>query len=218
MTLLWIAIGVAIGSISGTRIVGRGVDLADVRVVVSGTGETAPLEGVSPSALLAMAGTRAGLTATAIDLIKAVSITLAARLITDPDTAAWCALAVCVGHVYPVWHSFKGGFGVTPLIGSLLVLDPVGFLVSLTLGVLFGTAIGNAYVMTELWPLLLTPWAVWQNRPTALGFVLGATVLFVWRSRREFPVAWRAWRGDERPWRARISDIKRYPEYVPRQS
>ena len=35
-----------------------------------------------------------------------------------------CALAVILGHVYPVWFSFRGGKGVATMIGVIGALEP----------------------------------------------------------------------------------------------
>ena len=207
MALIWFAVGYLVGSISGARIIGRGVDLSGVRVVVSGTGETAPLEGVSPSALLAVEGTSSGLRSGAIDILKGVLVAGAALLFADPEVAAWASLAACIGHIYPMWHRFRGGFGISPLIGALLVLDPVGLIATLIIALAAGVVVGSAYVMTELWPVFLLPWGV-----------CATTALYLWRTRREIAVAWSAWRKDTRSWSARVADVKRYPDYVPRQS
>lgn len=47
----------------------------------------------------------------------------------DPDLPrAWltvaCGFAVIVGHVYPVWFSFRGGKGVATVVGVIAALDP----------------------------------------------------------------------------------------------
>jgi glycerol-3-phosphate acyltransferase PlsY len=38
--------------------------------------------------------------------------------------AVACAIAVVVGHVYPLWHEFRGGKGAATLIGAVAVLAP----------------------------------------------------------------------------------------------
>lgn len=47
----------------------------------------------------------------------------------DPDLPrAWltvaCGFAVIVGHVYPVWFSFRGGKGVATVVGVIAAVDP----------------------------------------------------------------------------------------------
>ena len=39
-----------------------------------------------------------------------------------------CATAVVVGHVFPVWHGFRGGKGAATLVGVLLGLKPVALI------------------------------------------------------------------------------------------
>ena len=44
-----------------------------------------------------------------------------------PDCAAAAALAVVLGHMFPIWLKFKGGKGVATTYGIILVLSwPVG--------------------------------------------------------------------------------------------
>ena len=42
--------------------------------------------------------------------------------------AVACAIAVVVGHVYPVWYGFRGGKGAATLIGVLVGLKPIAVL------------------------------------------------------------------------------------------
>jgi glycerol-3-phosphate acyltransferase PlsY len=45
-----------------------------------------------------------------------------------PLAAAWlpavCGFAAIIGHVFPVWHGFRGGKGVATLVGAYAGIDP----------------------------------------------------------------------------------------------
>lgn len=57
------------------------------------------------------------------DILKGVLAALLARALA-PD-ATWVApLFVVLGHCYPVFHAFRGGGGIAPLMGALTVLAP----------------------------------------------------------------------------------------------
>lgn len=50
--------------------------------------------------------------------------------LTHPWLPAACALAAILGHIFPVWHGFRGGKGVATLVGAyagleLLLLAPL---------------------------------------------------------------------------------------------
>ena len=78
--------------------------------------------------------------------------------------AVACAIAVVVGHVYPVWYEFRGGKGAATLLGAVAVLAPVALLPILAvwlgcvmvtgyvgLGTMLGMAALPAYVAWA-WP------------------------------------------------------------------
>lgn len=209
--------GYLIGSISGTRLVARrfGVnELERTIVVLDGTGSEAAMRGVSPSALQARKGGKAGIPAALIDIAKALVPTLIARLIW-PDTPEHVAVAAgaAIGHVYPVYYRFVGGFGISPLLGALFVIDWRAPLVAIALFALLGLIAGSAYLGIESWPIGLIPWFAWQGDAWTLGFAVLANVLYWWRSGKEAAAAFASFRRDRRPWRERIGDFRKYPDY-----
>lgn len=216
--LLSLLAGYLIGSISGARIIGRkwahGQSLSETKVVLDGTGTSVVNKGVSPSSLAARAGAKGGLRAGAIDIGKALIPTLAAAWIwPEGHEEVLVAAGALVGHVYPVYHRFVGGFGISPLLGGLIVIDPWSALVSIGLFALLGLAVGSAFVGIETWPLGLVPWFVWQGDEWAVGYAVLANIIYWWRSRHEARGALRSRLLDDRSWSERVRDFRKYPDY-----
>ena len=120
-TPIAIAIAYLSGSVSFAVVVSRAMGLADPRSYGSGNpGATNVLRtGNKAAAILTLLG----------DAAKgAVAVMLArwaaARLGFTDLTFAWVGLAAFVGHLYPLFHGFKGGKGVATAAGVLLALSP----------------------------------------------------------------------------------------------
>lgn len=209
--------GYLLGSISGARIVGRirgAGDLTRTLVRLDGTGASVETRGVSASSLQARGGAKAGLPAGTIDIVKALIPTLVVRL-AWPDSPAHIvvAAAALIGHVYPAYHRFLGGFGISPLLGGLLVVDWRAPLVAIAVFALIGVVLGNAYLGIETWPIALIPWFAWTGDGWAVAYAVVANTLYWYRSRDEAMGALRSLRRDPRRWRERVSDFKKYPDY-----
>ena len=121
ITLLFIAVAYLIGSLSFAVIVSRAMHLPDPRSFGSGNpGATNVLRsGRKTAAALTLLG----------DALKGwVAVVLARWLapqfsLTD-EIVLLCALAVFIGHLYPIFFSFKGGKGVATALGVLVGLNP----------------------------------------------------------------------------------------------
>jgi acyl phosphate:glycerol-3-phosphate acyltransferase len=67
-----------------------------------------------------------------LDIAKGAAAVLLMRLVTaDPRWAAAAGFAAVLGHVFPVFYSFRGGKGVATAVGAFAVLTPLALLVSL---------------------------------------------------------------------------------------
>jgi len=218
VNLLWVVLGYLAGSLSGARIVGRfklpNRTVEDMMVIVDGTGARAPATGVSPSTLYARSGPRAGLAAAAIDIIKCFVPTLLAVISSDSSALpVLVAAAALIGHVFPIYHGFKGGFGVSPILGALLAIDPWSLVVAISLFGLLGLVLGSAYLAIEMWPVGLIGWFAVFGDEWELAYAVLANLVYWSKSWRESVAAYRSWLRDRRSWRERVADFKTYPDY-----
>jgi acyl phosphate:glycerol-3-phosphate acyltransferase len=112
-----------LGSLIGSLLVRKVTGGADIRTLGSGN--------AGATNALRTQGMRVALSVFVIDIAKGWIATgkLAPWQIPGippaaPAIAAWilpvCALAVLLGHVYPIWYGFRGGKGVATLIGVAL--------------------------------------------------------------------------------------------------
>lgn len=120
-----------LGSINGSLALGR-LRGVDIRTQGSGNaGGTNALRTQGPLFALGVIVIDVGKAWIAVRLLPEVF----AGSAQDPTVLAWlacgCGAAAVFGHVYPVFHGFRGGKGVATLLGTLLALSP-----TLLLGVL----------------------------------------------------------------------------------
>jgi glycerol-3-phosphate acyltransferase PlsY len=179
--LLAIVVAYLIGSISFAVVVSRAMGLADPRTYGStNPGATNVLRtGNRKAAALTLAG----------DALKGVVAVLAVRLLEptlglDPLAPALAGLAAFVGHLYPVFHGFRGGKGVATAAGVLLALHPaVGGGVLLT-----WLIIAFFFRYSSLAALVSAVFApFWQGLlfgfDARVAVILAMSVLLVWRHR-----------------------------------
>lgn len=111
------AFGYLLGSVPFAVIVSRAFGLADPRTVGSGNpGATNVLRsGNKKAALFTLIG----------DAAKgAVAVIIAQQIGLSVTQIGLVALAVFIGHLYPIFLKFKGGKGVATAAGVLLAFDP----------------------------------------------------------------------------------------------
>jgi glycerol-3-phosphate acyltransferase PlsY len=180
-TLLLIIGAYLIGSIGFAVIVSRAFGLPDPHAYGSGNpGATNVLRtGHRAAALLTLLG----------DGLKGfVAVFAAMRLAPMLGAADWtaaaAALAVFVGHLYPVFHRFAGGKGVATAAGIVLALHwPLGVaLAAVWLTMAFGFRISSLAALTTA---VLLPLGLFYARgpgPEAWAGIVIALLLF-WRHR-----------------------------------
>ncbi|MBT8099932.1 MAG: glycerol-3-phosphate 1-O-acyltransferase PlsY [Gammaproteobacteria bacterium] len=116
-----------IGSLMGSMIMGKirgGVDIREM-----GSGNAGGTNALRTQGLLFALGVvviDVGKGAVAAGLVPGLALPFVAP---DPEISrVWlqmcCAAAAVIGHVYPIYHRFRGGKGAATLVGTILVLAP----------------------------------------------------------------------------------------------
>jgi len=116
-----------LGSIMGSLVVGRIRGGIDIRTLGSGNaGGTNALrtQGAGFAIGVMVIDIGKGVIATAI--VPGIDLPVIGE---SPDVSReWltlcCAAASVIGHVWPMWHQFRGGKGAATLVGTLIVLAP----------------------------------------------------------------------------------------------
>lgn len=117
-----------IGSLMGAMIVGKLQGGVDIRTMGSGNaGGTNALRTQGLLFALAVVVIDVGKGIIGAGLVPGLEIPFVA---TDPGISrTWltmcCAAAAVIGHVWPIYHGFKGGKGAATFVGTLVVLGPI---------------------------------------------------------------------------------------------
>lgn len=184
MTLIIVVIvSYLIGSIPfGYLIVRRKVG-ADIRETGSG--------GTGATNVSRRAGKAAGVFTLVLDALKGAVAVEWARVVAGPSlTAEWivaaAAIAVIIGHIFPVWLGFRGGKGVATGVGVFLVLVPIALLCA---GVLFvaivlftryvslGSLVAAAMIPLFIWLQSVFVMPIADLRPSLTAAIVGAALI-----------------------------------------
>lgn len=113
-----------LGSISFSYLIVKAKEGKDVRTVGSGN--------AGATNVMRAAGRKAAAVALLLDIAKGITAVVLARVLdAPPPVVGGAALAVVLGHVFPVFLGFRGGKGVATSAGALGALAPAALFLSL---------------------------------------------------------------------------------------
>ncbi len=175
-----------LGSVMGAMLAGRfrGVD---IRLQGSGNaGGTNALrtQGWRFAALVVVVDVGKG--ALAVGLLPGLALPGVVPVLPQDWVAAACAMAVVAGHVWPVYHQFRGGKGAATVIGALLVLQPLLILPLLGIwlvAVMVWGMVGLGTILAAV-VLPLVAW-LWLPAPSAalMAFLITMTLFIPYTHR-----------------------------------
>jgi acyl phosphate:glycerol-3-phosphate acyltransferase len=157
-------IGYLFGSISVSRIVTKifapNIDLTKVRMKDQGTGEDYYLTNVGATTASISLGPKIGGLIGVLDILKGVIPPLVIRLILpDQPYYLFAGIAVVTGHIWTLYHRFRGGGGLSPALGVFLVVDPLGMLLTNLMAMFLGFVVFREFLVAitaGTW--LMIPW------------------------------------------------------------
>ena len=172
-----IVIGYLLGSFPAAYLIAKyrkGIDIREVGVRNMGAGNVIREVGMWEGAVSAVADIGKG----------SATIFIAQMLSVSQPWLLVAGLAAILGHNFPVYIGFRGGKGVSTLIGVFLVLSPLAMGISLLIigiALLFTRHIFTSVAIAA--PFFLA--AIWQveKSPILLFYALGIVLFVLFRSR-----------------------------------
>ena len=172
--LFALALGYLLGSIPFglllTRLAGKG----DIRDIGSGN--------IGATNVLRTGSKWLALLTAILDCLKGTAAVLLSRQLFGPDTSAVAAAGAMVGHLYPVWLTFKGGKGAATLFGVLLALLPMAALVYAAVWILLLLTIRISSV-AGMTAAISAPVMALILHSSYFPMLLGFAVLVLWKHR-----------------------------------
>jgi len=169
MALLSAAGGYLIGSISFARLVIRAFapsrEIRDIEVEVPDRDVSYRSDAVSATMVNLQLGPRYGCLTSLLDILKVAAPALAIRL-WQPQMPYYLffAAAGTLGHNWPLYYRFRGGRGMSTILGGMLVVDWLGILLTTSLSFAVGALLRSFYLANRLGILLMIPWLWFRHR------------------------------------------------------
>ena len=177
--IIIVIVAYLIGSIPFGYLIVRKTMGADIRQTGSG--------GTGATNVSRRAGKAAGVLTLLLDAAKGCVAVVVAKAVSGDDwVIAAAAIAALVGHIFPVWLSFRGGKGVATGVGIFLVLAPIAVLcagvvfvaiVALTRYVSLGSITAAVLIPVFVWLQAVFVLPVFDLRPLLTAAVVGAALI-----------------------------------------
>lgn len=195
LAMFWMLVSYFIGSLPTGYLVARLFRRVDIRTIGSGS--------IGATNVRRLMGQGWAVFVTAVDMLKGA---LALLLTVDSASSSpWMlslsALAVVLGHNYPIWLKFKGGKGVATTYGTMFFIWPYNsFAIVLMSGALWYAVMTSTHYVSlaSMLSLLALPAFFWML-DAPLPFILLALILALLSLLRHRANVGRLLRGQENP-------------------
>jgi len=166
-----------IGSVSGSLMLGR---LRGVDIRTQGSGNAGGTNAFrTQGAQFALGVVLVDIGKGALAAWLALEFAPAAGPVSARALGFMAALVAALGHVWPVWHGFRGGKGVGTLLGGMALLWPMALLPLFAVWVVVLVATGYVGLASIIATACLVPLAWWMPMDRAAQLFAVAAALLV---------------------------------------
>jgi glycerol-3-phosphate acyltransferase PlsY len=160
----------------------------ETELSIEASDKTMKVQTISATTVSTHVGAKLGFLTYVLDVLKVfVPVMLLKHFMPDTRYYLIAATTGVVGHIWPLYHRFRGGRGISAIYGGIFAIDWIAVFVTAIGGMLFGIIVVRDLYFTYtsgLW--LLIPWLWWRTRdPYVVGYVLIVNILFTISSRQE---------------------------------
>lgn len=174
-----VIVGYLIGSINLSIVLSKKVTGEDIRNKGSGNAGT--------TNTLRTMGKKYAAIVLLFDILKGVVVVLVAKLLSGLalDAALFvqlAAIAVILGHSFPIYYGFKGGKGVATTLGVIMLLNPLSGIICLVFAVVI-MIITKMVSVGSILAAILYPILIIFLAPTYFVFSIIVALLLIFRHR-----------------------------------
>jgi glycerol-3-phosphate acyltransferase PlsY len=166
-------VGYLCGSISFarlvTKIVAPRIDITRTEIDVKGSEEKMVMSGVSATTVSMHIGPRYGFLTVVMDMLKIAAPTFVFKYLRPwAPYFLVAAIAGMVGHIWPLYHGFKGGRGFSAVYGGMFAIDWIGVFATSLGGMVFGLLVVRDFLVAYIAGIwFLIPWLWFRTHDVA---------------------------------------------------
>ena len=124
LSIILIFLSYILGSLPFGLLISKIFGYGDIRSIGSGN--------IGATNVLRTGNKKIALIVLLLDFLKCYLPTFLIYSYFDNNIGCLCGLFSILGHIYPIWLKFKGGKGVSCLYGFVFAINPIFFLIILT--------------------------------------------------------------------------------------
>jgi len=178
-------IGYLCGSISFARLVVRIVapetDVTKTEFEVPNGEEKITMGAVSATSVSMHLGSRFGFITVVLDMLKtAIPALVFKRVYPDAPYFLVTATAGMIGHIWPLYHRFQGGRGLSAVYGGMFAIDWIGVFATSLAGMFLGIFVLRDVLIAYMGGLWLTiPWLWFRTHDLGhLAYAFAVNIIF----------------------------------------